>query len=69
VSDDRQKKIEFDADKRDALLALLRYARDELDSADAAAQHFVDMAILYLSEDVRDKISPAGIFDEMLTIQ
>jgi hypothetical protein len=69
VCDDRQKKIEFDADKRDALLALLRYARDELDSADAAAQYFVDMAILHLSEEMRDKISHAGIFDEVLTIQ
>jgi hypothetical protein len=69
VSDASQKKIEYDADKREALLALLRYARDELDTVDVEARCFVDMAILYLSDDVQDNISPVGIFDRVLTIQ
>lgn len=69
MSDDRRKKLQIDADKRDALLALLRYARDELSCVDVAAQYFVEMAILHISEDLQDKRSHSNMYDDFLTIQ
>jgi hypothetical protein len=69
VSDNKIDRDQIDADKRDALLALLRYARDELNSVDAAAQYFVEMAIWHISDIEQERRSNLTSYDEVMTIQ
>ncbi len=69
VSDNKLDRDQADADKRDALLALLRYARDELNSVDAAAQYFVEMAIWHISDDEQERRSSLVAHDEVMTLQ